>query len=82
LRWINIATCKIAYPQVAIGGLARVGNDLVTSFRHFINDFGSPLWVSTCATGCSTSISIDKQYSWKAWDVNSLALSRWIFLIE
>jgi len=56
---INIAACKIAYPKVAIGKLAIISNDLTTSFRRFINDYASPFWIWTYATGCSTSIPID-----------------------
>jgi len=33
--------------------------------------FASPFWVWTCVTGCPTSITIDIQYLWKAWDINS-----------
>jgi len=33
--WINNATCKIAYPQVSIGRLALISNDLGTNFRRF-----------------------------------------------
>jgi len=80
MRIIN-ATCKIAYPQVAIERLALISNDLATNFKRFSNDFTSVFWVWTCATGCSTSIPIDIQYSWKAWDVISPVLSKWIFLI-
>ena len=73
---INNATCKIAYPQVAIGRLAPISTDLATNFRRFSNDFASLFWVWTCATGFSTSIPIDIQYSWKAWDVISPVLSK------
>jgi len=71
---INNATCKIAYLQVAIKRLAIIGNGLATNFRRSSNDFASLFWVWTCATGCSTSIPIDIQYSWKAWDVISPVL--------
>ena len=63
--WINIVACKIAYPQVAIGKLALISNGLATVFKCFINYYSSPLLVWTCATGCSTSIPIDIQHSWK-----------------
>jgi len=76
---INNATYKIAYLKVAIGRLALVSSGLPTNFRRFSNDFTSLFWVSTCATGCSTSISIDIQYSWKTWDVISPVLSKQIF---
>jgi len=76
---INNATCKIAYLQVAIGRLALVSNGLAINFRRFSNDFASLFWVWTCATGCSNSIPIDIQYSWKIWDVISPVLSKQIF---
>ena len=79
--WINNATYKIAYPQVAIGRLALISNGLATNFRRFSNDSTSLFWVWTCATRCSTSIPIDIQYSWKAWDVISPILLKKIFLI-
>ena len=78
--WINTTTCKNAFSEVASGRLALIRNDLATSFRCFINDSTSPFWVWT-STGCSTSISIDMQHSWKAWDVNSSVLARQIYLI-
>jgi len=74
----NIVTCKIAYPKLAIGRLTLISNGLATNFRHFSNNFASPFWVWTCVTGCSTSIPIDIQYSWKIWDVISLVLSKQI----
>jgi len=61
--WINNVTCKIAYPQIAIGRLALINNDVATNFRCFSNDFASLNWVWTRVTGCSTSIPIDIQYS-------------------
>jgi len=69
---INIVVCKIAYPQVAIGKLALISNDLATFFIHFINDSTSPFWVW----------NVLLEYSWKTWDVNALVLSRPIFLIH
>jgi len=79
---INNVTCKISYHQVSIGRLAHISNDLATNFRRFSNDCASIFWVWTCVIGCSTSISIDIQYSWKAWDVISPILSKHIFLIR
>jgi len=78
---INNATCKITYAQVAIERLALISNGLPTNFRRFSNDFASLFWVWTCAIGCSNSIPIDVQYSWKGWDVISPVLSKHIFLI-
>jgi len=72
---INNETCKIAYFQVVIWRLALISNGIATNFRCFNNDFASLFWVWTCATGCSTLILIDIQYSWKAWDVISPVLS-------
>jgi len=77
---INNATCKIAYLQVAIGILALISNSLATNFRRFNNDFTSLFWVWTYATGYSTSIPIDIQYSWKTWDLISPVLSKTNFL--
>jgi len=78
---INNTTCKISYPQVAIGILTLISNGLATNFRWFSNDSTSLFWVWTSGIGCSTSILIDIQYSWKAWDVISPVLSKQIFLI-
>jgi len=50
--WINNATCKIAYPQVAIGRLTLISNGLATNFRRFSNDSANLFWVWTCATRC------------------------------
>jgi len=33
---INTATCKISYPQVVIGRLTLISNDLTTSFRRLL----------------------------------------------
>ena len=49
---------------------------LQPTFRSFSNDFASLFWVWTCVTGCSTSIPIDIQYSWKTWDLISPVLSK------
>jgi len=73
---INTTTCKIAYSQVTIGRLALISNGLANNFIHFSNDCPSLFWVWTCAIGCSTSISVDIQYSWKTWDVISPVLSK------
>jgi len=52
-----------------MGRLALINNGLATNFKHFISDSPSPFLVWKCTIGCSTSITIDIQYSWKAWDV-------------
>jgi len=67
---INNVALKITYPQVVIGRLALISNNLTTSFIRFINDSTSPVWLWTCAIGCSNSIPINIQCSWITWDIN------------
>jgi len=40
---INNVALKITYPQVVIGRLALISNNLTTSFIRFINDSTSPV---------------------------------------
>jgi len=78
---INVAACKIACPHAYIGSFDFISNGLAINWRRLINDSVRPLCVWICATGCSTLIPIDMQYSLKLFDVNSLALSKRIVLI-